>query len=300
MRVILAQDEVIFNAHSQMRRHIDHAHKAVFRKFDEMDAALGGGAPIRDVAVGDKIRAAMHNLIGSARLLGFRHASEVTGKHMPALYGRDIRINAEKRAEKVNSLMMRTTRMRYRTKPDSKFTFSEGRAMSAAKYEAARAYYRGVRDGFEGSNFDKRWITTSDGPCVECLDNEDDGYIPVDEQFASGDYYPLSHINCGCFITTRPARLESRAIKAIGNEWFEYHSNITPISSIHPPSLKNPIWVKIPMAQDGFQKGASRRQREQARQDLFEIHKRLRRQIGKPEIAQTAIMPVYTNIAQWV
>lgn len=300
MRLILAQDEVVFNAHSQMRRYIDNAHKAVFRKFDEMDAALEGGVPIRDAVVGDKIRAAMHNLIGSARLTGFRHASELTGKRMPALYGRDIRINAQRRAEKVNSLMLRTTRMRYRTKPDSKFTFSEGRAMAAAKYEAARAYYRGVKDGLEGSDFDKRWVTTSDDPCVECMDNEDDGYIPVDEAFASGADYPLNHLNCQCYITTRPARLESRAIRAIGNEWFEYHAGLTPISSVHPPSLKNPIWVKVPTAQDGFQKGASRKQREQAMQDIAEIHKRLRRQIGKPEIAQTALMPVYTNIAQWV
>ncbi len=297
--ILLAQDETVFNAQRQMRRHIDAAHKAVFRQFDQMDAALEDGKAIKDVVMGDRIRAAMHNLIGSARLMGFRHASQVTGKSMPVLYGRDIRINAERRAEKVNSLMLRTTRMRYRTKPDSKFTFSEGRAIAAAKYEASRAYYKGVKDGMEGSDYDKRWITTSDDPCIECTDNEDDGYIPVDEQFASGADYPLNHLNCACFITTRPAGLESRSMKALGNEWFEYSSGLCPITTFHPPSLKNPIWVKVPTSQSGFQKGASRAQREQARADLVEIHKRLLRQIGKPTIAETAIMPVYTNIAQW-
>jgi hypothetical protein len=33
--------------------------------------------------------------------------------------------------------------------------------------------------------------------------------------------------------------------------------------------------------------------------DLVEIHKRLRRQIGKPEIAYTALYPVNPSMADW-
>lgn len=73
-----------------------------------------------------------------------------------------------------------------------------------------------------------------------------------------------------------------------------YHYGISPISKLHPPSLKRPINVKVPTAQDGFRYGDPQEMKEQAMKDLVEIHKRLRRQTGKPEIAETTKMPVLT------
>ena len=103
--------------------------------------------------------------------------------------------------------MLRTTKRRYRSKPDSDFTFSEGRALAAAKYEASRAYYRGVRDGFEGSSdFEKAWITSSENPCEECMDAEDQGYIDTGDDFVNGYGWPAAHLNCQCLITTRFVR----------------------------------------------------------------------------------------------
>ncbi len=78
-----------------------------------------------------------------------------------------------------------------------------------------------------------------------------------------------------------------------GADWYETYIGLAPISTFNPPSLKNPIKVKVPTAQDGWHRGDSKAARDQAIADLVEIHKRLRRQIGKPEISQTAIMPVY-------
>lgn len=89
------------------------------------------------------------------------------------------------------------------------------------------------------------------------------------------------------------------ALQAIGNEWFETYGSYGVIPTTHPPSLKNPIPVKIPTAQDGFKKGASKAQRRQAAEDLVQIHKQLRRQIGKPEIAHTATYALYPNITNW-
>lgn len=72
-----------------------------------------------------------------------------------------------------------------------------------------------------------------------------------------------------------------------------YHYGISPISTIHPPSLRRPLGVKIPTAQDGFRYGDPEVAKQQAMSDLAEIHKRLRRQTGKPEIAQQVAYPIF-------
>ena len=85
-------------------------------------------------------------------------------------------------------------------------------------------------------------------------------------------------------------------MKQITAEHLEVYIGLAPIPSDHPPSLKNPIKVKVPVAQDGWRKGDSKAARAQARQDLVEIHKRLRRQSGKPEISQGANYPIFPNV----
>jgi len=38
-----------------------------------------------------------------------------------------------------------------------------------------------------------------DAPCGNiCLPNEDEGPIPLEEMFSSGDYAPLGHLHCMC------------------------------------------------------------------------------------------------------
>ncbi len=82
-----------------------------------------------------------------------------------------------------------------------------------------------------------------------------------------------------------------------GQDWAEIYYGQQPIPDDHAPSLKNPIRTKIPTAQEGWTPGASKAKRTQALQDLVEIHKRLRRQTGKPEIAQQALIP---STVSWV
>lgn len=68
---------------------------------------------------------------------------------------------------------------------------------------------------------------------------------------------------------------------------------MSPIPHDHAPSLRNPIRTKKPLAQDGWKKGDSPMAKKLAKSDMAEVFKRVRRQIGKPEIAQTANQPVY-------
>lgn len=81
-----------------------------------------------------------------------------------------------------------------------------------------------------------------------------------------------------------------------GMDYQEVYHGLAPIGTFNPPSLKNPQKVKIPTAQDGWRPGDSKAARVQAIQDLIEIHKRMRRQIGKPEVSETAAFPVYPDI----
>jgi len=83
-----------------------------------------------------------------------------------------------------------------------------------------------------------------------------------------------------------------------GPDYYELYYNINPLVQDHPPSLKNPIDTKKPMPQDGWHKGDSEKARKQAEKDLRVIHRKLRRQFGKPEVADTAQYPIYPNFRQ--
>jgi hypothetical protein len=86
----------------------------------------------------------------------------------------------------------------------------------------------------------------------------------------------------------------------VGQDWQEMYTGLTPIPTEHAPSLRNPLRTKIPLATDGWHPGDSAEARRQAMQDLVAIHARLRRQIGKPEIAHTAQFPVYPRMTDWM
>lgn len=120
---------------------------------------------------------------------------------MPVLYGRKVMAAAENRSDKVNQWMKATTKNVLHNSPDSEHVLSKDRALNAARYEAARAYFKGVQDGFQGTGWKKSWITSQGESCDECLANEDDGPIDVDDIFQSGDSYPLAHLSCGCFVS---------------------------------------------------------------------------------------------------
>lgn len=78
--------------------------------------------------------------------------------------------------------------------------FSLNRARVIARTEMADAFAQSALDKLNDYNIEyKQWISYSDC-CDVCTDNEDDGPIPVDENFSSGDDAPPAHPNCRCTI----------------------------------------------------------------------------------------------------
>jgi hypothetical protein len=83
-------------------------------------------------------------------------------------------------------------------------------------------------------------------------------------------------------------------------DFYETYVGLRPISNAHPPSLRKPIPVPIPMAQDGWHRGDSKKAREEAIERLMTILRRSVRQIGKPTPAATAKYPAHPSIMDWL
>jgi hypothetical protein len=82
--------------------------------------------------------------------------------------------------------------------------FSADRAQLIAQTEIAMANADGKLSGWKaaqdtGLNLVKGWQTSNDGDCCdECQANEDQGLIPMDDDFDSGDAAEPAHPNCHC------------------------------------------------------------------------------------------------------
>lgn len=84
---------------------------------------------------------------------------------------------------------------------EESYGFSEERSVKIAVTEMARADSMGTLDGWKESGVvtTKFWSTVGDDMVEEeCEANEAQGYIPLDEEFQSGDEGPPSHPNCRC------------------------------------------------------------------------------------------------------
>lgn len=86
------------------------------------------------------------------------------------------------------------------------YAFSEDRASLIANTEVRRAQSEGSLMGYRTASKDlnipmlKEWLTAED-PCEEiCLPNKEQGPIPLDDVFESGDDAPPGHPNCRCGI----------------------------------------------------------------------------------------------------
>jgi hypothetical protein len=99
--------------------------------------------------------------------------------------------------------MQKTTKAWLGVDPNHSFALSSDRAERAVRFEAARAYYGGLQQSLSGYGFGKAWLTMSENPCEECMDNEDAGVIPMEELFPSGHDAPLLHLNCECVLQVK-------------------------------------------------------------------------------------------------
>lgn len=55
----------------------------------------------------------------------------------------------------------------------------------------------------------KKWIPAGPSTCDVCEGNADDGEIPIDDPFSSGDDRPAAHPNCECYLEAGEIDLES-------------------------------------------------------------------------------------------
>ncbi len=80
--------------------------------------------------------------------------------------------------------------------------FSDARAMMIARTELIAANNKGHMSAFKNSGVVqyKAWSTAGDDDVDEeiCQANEDQGPIPLDDDFDSGDSEPPGHPNCRC------------------------------------------------------------------------------------------------------
>jgi ABC-type transporter Mla subunit MlaD len=84
--------------------------------------------------------------------------------------------------------------------------FSDRRADLIAQTETADAYNAGRSETAAALGYgEKSWETESGDPCPECVANEAQGWIPMDEDFQSGDDAPTAHPNCLCVVNFRKA-----------------------------------------------------------------------------------------------
>lgn len=148
---------------------------------------------------------AFTTLIGQSLSKGFKAGAKISGSsHTP-----NFTTLAQAQARRVVGQMGNASSKWMHSGGSDGFVFSRDRAERAAKYTAAEAFFNGMAKAFAGSDeeFEKAWITTSDDPCDDCLENEDEGFIPMEEDFSSGHYAPLLHPNCQCYLEVRKARI---------------------------------------------------------------------------------------------
>ena len=79
----------------------------------------------------------------------------------------------------------------------------ETRAVTIAQTELADAYNQALLSSAQQSGQDllKTWNLDGEGCAEICQPNADDGAIPLDEDFSSGDDAPPAHPNCDCSIS---------------------------------------------------------------------------------------------------
>jgi SPP1 gp7 family putative phage head morphogenesis protein len=84
---------------------------------------------------------------------------------------------------------------------------SKFRSKMIARTETNAALSQGSLKRMQDMGIDgKEWVTSD--PCEICAANGDEGVIPVDQAFSSGDDAPPAHPNCVCALA--PARLSNR------------------------------------------------------------------------------------------
>jgi hypothetical protein len=80
----------------------------------------------------------------------------------------------------------------------------DSRAEMIAQTEVNTAYNTGRMElGLAAGFNEKRWVTESGAPCVICIINQTQDFIPINQAFLSGDQFPTAHPMCFCSVDFR-------------------------------------------------------------------------------------------------
>jgi hypothetical protein len=137
------------------------------------------------------------NAIKYARTRGAELVTEVTDTTRGRL--RKLMLSAVKNGMSASQL---------RDAVSDDFSFSNVRALMIARTEMAFASTGGAKTGYDlmRDKFDlkmqKSWLL-GDKPCEICIANNEQGEIPYEQEFESGDLIPPAHPNCVCDVATK-------------------------------------------------------------------------------------------------
>lgn len=191
----------LFSPWKRLRAPIAVASHDLDDYFDSVDTAMETASLSSSLKSGRPIVSSLEKLILSSLVAGFDDGGSLVGRKAGRNYLARAQADAADRAHEVSGQMVDTSKRWLKADPQNEYALSSQRADAAARYEAARAYNTGLLQSLWGAGMTKEWVTTSDHPCEElCLPNEDQGAIPVEDVFQSGDYAPLAHPNCMCIL----------------------------------------------------------------------------------------------------
>ena len=189
-----AKKDTIFNAYDHVGDQVDDLTNLFSDTFDDWDSRLNKG---KKLGKSSSIEDDLVDPLVESRVSGYKLAQTYLGNSINEKKYRQRAVDkSSKRASNLNDMLVQSTKNM--NDNDDDFATSPSRAIRASRYENARAFYKGLKDGLAGSGKLKRWITTSDNPCEGCEDAEEEEYIPVDDTFENGLFGPLLHLNCQC------------------------------------------------------------------------------------------------------
>lgn len=123
---------------------------------------------------------------------------------IPSSYKLELMQQATSRAAFASKSILDTTSMAFglmHAALSKKGALGKKRSKSASQYEGSRIFFEQRTKAWRLKfGVMKGWYTASD-PCDICQDNEDEGKIPMDQEFPSGDLFPPAHLNCLCLMS---------------------------------------------------------------------------------------------------
>ncbi len=146
------------------------------------------------------------NRLQTIARISFKKSLEEIGNYKaPTGFEVQLMLDVRQKAFVASSQIIRTTGITFgllEAAMGKKVATSKERSRRIADDQGPRIFFESRRRGWGlRHGVKKAWYTQNENSCELCLENEDEGPIPVDEAFPSGDLGPLAHIGCDCLMS---------------------------------------------------------------------------------------------------